>query len=473
MLAGFFFLGILAATSIPDVMDLLRSGDDQAQDDETQTEEDLGNQEVEQEPAPLPDPAEEEAPEPEPFDPADGEDLFVDPAPGETEVQSFNPGIDSLTIVLPEEAQEFAAHDADGDQHAYLSYEIAEGTVQITFPGLSGVPVDDIFLRVSDVSSPTLDADIALSQLMDDGDPDSAGAVLTPTDPTLPEAPANPVDPGGPVLTPVDPELPDDPAPPTDGDGPVLQPVDDSFEVADDAATLATLIQRDGGSAVGLVADGGAVSMLGPEDDTLALPDGPGGPGALGVGQAAANLIGTNGAVATVDLGAGDDAFTGGNDAAYGFGGAGNDTLAAGPGVAALFGGADADLLLGDPEGGQSLLHGGAGNDTLIGGSAGAWLDGGEHGEVSGDAGNDSITGGAGDDTIRGGWGADSLAGGAGNDVIDHRGTDSERIIAERHEFAWHIDGAPDSLDGGAGDDTLTFDRGDVVTGGAGDWGRG
>jgi len=471
MLAGLIFLGILAATSLPDMMDLWRSGSDDDGETDRFAEENEQEQEVGRIEPDEP-PVDDEggfAADPEPLDPAEGEDLFVDPAAGQTVVEAFNPGVDSLTIAVPDEAQEFAAQDAVGDQAAHLSFETAEGTVQILFPGLSAVPVDDIFLRVSDASSPTLDADIALAQLLDEGADDGLGAVIDPVDPTLPDLPGEPDGSDGEVLTPVDPELPDDPATPTGADGPVLLPVgDDDLPVS--AVALADLVLRDDGAVVGLGPEGAQISAMTPGDDTVVLPDA-GNPGTLTLSEAAPRLTGAGGGpVAAVDLGAGDDALTLGGDPGWGFGGEGNDTLVAGSGAAALYGGAGADVLVGDPAGGEGLLHGGAGNDTLIGGAAGALLDGGEHGEApGGPGGDDAITGGAGDDTIRGGWGSDSLAGGSGDDVIDHRGTDAERITAERHEFAWHIDGTPDTLDGGAGNDTLTFDRGDVVTGGAGE----
>ncbi|NCO21502.1 MAG: calcium-binding protein [Rhodobacterales bacterium] len=450
MLAGFLFLGILAASSLPDMMDLWRAdtgddGSDAESPDEAEPEQEVA--EILSGPEPEPE-LSAAAPASEARDPAEGEDMFVDPEPGETAVEAFNPGVDSLTIVLPDEAQEFSAHDATDDQAAYLGYETAEGSVQIAFPGLDTVPVSDIFLRVYDAASPTLDADIALSQLIDDDvyDEDDTGGALT--------------------LIPVDPTLPDDPALPPQGEGTVLTPVTDD-PLSEEAEALAELFLRDGASPVGLTGGASDIERLSDGADTLTLSDA-GDPGNMRLDEAAPVLSGN--AVAVVDLAAGDDVLTTGGGASYGFGGLGDDILTAGSGAAALFGGDGNDLLTGDPAGGRGYLHGGAGDDTVIGGSADAWLDGGEHGEAaSGPGGDDRITGGAGDDTLRGGLGADLLVGGAGNDVIDHRGTDAERIIAERHEFAWHIDGAPDTLDGGAGNDTLSFDLGDLVIGGAGD----
>jgi Ca2+-binding RTX toxin-like protein len=77
---------------------------------------------------------------------------------------------------------------------------------------------------------------------------------------------------------------------------------------------------------------------------------------------------------------------------------------------------------------GDDVIRGLGGNDVLNGGK-----------------GNDTIFGGAGDDRISGGPGRDKLFGGPGNDVIAA------------------ADGARDTIDCGAGDDSVTADKTDVV----------
>ncbi|WP_108484391.1 calcium-binding protein [Oceaniglobus ichthyenteri] len=456
MLAGLLFLGVLAAVSFPDMMELTRGGGDEntngdAPDGDLPQDEEIDDQS----PLSLPDP--EPTVEPSSQETAEGADLLLDPGPGQTMIDSFDPGSDSLTIAIPDEAQEFAVRDTVDGQPAMLSFETDEGAVEILFPELDSVPVNDIFLRISDEDSPTLDVDIGLAQLMDLDSP-----VILPDDPTLPDAPAPPVEDGGPVILPDDPTLPDLPAPPTEDGGAVLLPVEDDAILSD----LTALIDRDGGSSIGAQPEATVIDGPTPDNDAIDLPL-TGAAGDLALSQAAPTLDVPGGIPSTIDMGAGDDSLTTGAGAVYGFGGEGNDTLTAGSGAAALYGGAGEDALFGSD--GETFLHGGAGADTIIGGEAGEYLEGGEHGTDGADMGNDVIAGNGGADTIRGGWGADSLSGGAGDDVIDHRGADAERIIAEHHEFAWHTDGAPDTLNGGIGNDTLIFDRGDVVTGGAGE----
>jgi Ca2+-binding RTX toxin-like protein len=177
-------------------------------------------------------------------------------------------------------------------------------------------------------------------------------------------------------------------------------------------------------------------------------------------------LVATDGTVQVVDGGAGDDVITTGSDAAYVFGGAGDDVLSAGEGAAALYGGEGADTL--SASGADAFLDGGTGDDAITGGDGNDLLEGGEHSSAQ-SAGDDTLDGGAGDDTLRGGYGADSLVGGDGDDVIDHLGRTEERIILPQHEFGWHVSQDADTLEGGAGDDTLIFDRFDFVEGGNGE----
>lgn len=97
----------------------------------------------------------------------------------------------------------------------------------------------------------------------------------------------------------------------------------------------------------------------------------------------------------------------------------------------------------------------------------------GENDTISGDAGNDVISGGAGDDEATGDAGADTLSGDAGNDSLQggagadsvNGGEGSDTLIGG--SLADPFDGAADTLDGGAGLDTLFLSDGDTGTGGA------
>ena len=89
---------------------------------------------------------------------------------------------------------------------------------------------------------------------------------------------------------------------------------------------------------------------------------------------------------------------------------------------------------------GKDVLTGGAGNDTLVGGDN-----------------RDTLTGGAGNDRLVGGDGSDVLSGGDGNDMIDP-GTGNDTVYGGDGNDT--IDAgadliAADSIDGGAGTDTL------------------
>lgn len=175
-----------------------------------------------------------------------------------------------------------------------------------------------------------------------------------------------------------------------------------------------------------------------------------------------------------VDLlsgGDGDDVLTGGDDAGYLFGGGGDDRITTGEGASAAYGGEGTDNLDGS-ESIESILDGGHGDDTLLGGDGDDILRGGAHeltepGQTAPQD-DDVLDGGAGDDHLAGGLGADTLFGGDGDDVIDHLGHALEESSQELRSFDWHIDGDADTLDGGAGNDTLIMDRADTATGGEG-----
>jgi Ca2+-binding RTX toxin-like protein len=242
---------------------------------------------------------------------------------------------------------------------------------------------------------------------------------------------------------------------------------------------LSDLLLRDSENLVGSGATLQAASESGVNDTVLGLADDVvnladdgitgTGAGTIEMGETAPVIV-SNAAIEVIDAGAGDDQITTGDSAAFAFGGEGDDTLTAGEGAAALYGGVGQDVLqAGEP--GQYIdgqyLDGGTGNDQILGGSGQDTLEGGEHGDAI-SAGDDTIDGGAGNDVIRGGYGADLLIGGQGDDVIDHLGRTEQREVITQHEFAWHTDGAADTLEGGEGDDMLIFDRSDEASGGAG-----
>ena len=165
----------------------------------------------------------------------------------------------------------------------------------------------------------------------------------------------------------------------------------------------------------------------------------------------------------TITGGDAHDQIGGGDGADDLRGGAGGDDLHGEAGNDRIDGEDGADTLHG--EDGDDALHGGAGDDVLSGYLGADTLFGGDGDDcLLGGAGDDLLRGGAGHDSLMGGWGDDTLAGegggdamfgGEGNDVIDGRNDDAAA-------------GAPDYLNGGAGDDTITTGNDDIVTGGAG-----
>ena len=113
----------------------------------------------------------------------------------------------------------------------------------------------------------------------------------------------------------------------------------------------------------------------------------------------------------------------------------------------------------------MATINGSSGDDTLTG-TANADT-------ISGLAGNDSILGGAGDDLIYGGAGNDTIEGGAGRDTV-YGGTGNDVWLAgdtqsntdlvyledgdDYAQAGYFSAGSPDTLDGGAGNDTLSLD---------------
>jgi Ca2+-binding RTX toxin-like protein len=165
-----------------------------------------------------------------------------------------------------------------------------------------------------------------------------------------------------------------------------------------------------------------------------------------------------------VDAGDGSDHVIAGTGADTVLGGSGDDVVFAGAGADIIWCGAGHDRAFG--EAGNDLLFGEAGNDLLDGGEGRDILDGGEGDDrlvggegddrlygasgaddLSGGTGADVLVGEAGDDQLQGGDGGDVLADGAGRDLVSGEAGDDVIILA--------LDGADDTIDGGAGLDTL------------------
>lgn len=195
-----------------------------------------------------------------------------------------------------------------------------------------------------------------------------------------------------------------------------------------------------------------------------------------------------------LDLGIGNNRFTGtgipddvfgndGNDTLRGLGG--NDSLDGGNGNDRIEGGSDHDTLSGagghdtiDGGSGRDSIRGGSGRDAIRGGSGNDIVDGGSDNDtVDGDSGDDLLLGGGGHDSLNGGAGDDSIEGGDGNDTIDgHSGGDtlnggSGNDLLRPSSGDDVIDGGQgnDTLNGGAGDDIITGGQGnDIIDGGGG-----
>ncbi|GAA6174952.1 calcium-binding protein [Sulfitobacter pacificus] len=185
---------------------------------------------------------------------------------------------------------------------------------------------------------------------------------------------------------------------------------------------------------------------------------------------APAPVLGTAGDDTLAGSGAADDINgAAGDDEIRGFGA--DDTIRGGTGDDLLIAGAGNDALGGEV--GDDTLWGMLGDDRMDGGNG--------NDVVNGDAGDDFINGGRGSDALRGGAGDDSLNGGNDNDVIFAgtgadlvHGDDGNDRITGFQELSTAVDhlglddGAPDTLYGGNGSDTITANDGDLVIGGMG-----
>jgi Ca2+-binding RTX toxin-like protein len=147
----------------------------------------------------------------------------------------------------------------------------------------------------------------------------------------------------------------------------------------------------------------------------------------------------------------GDDVLMGDAGDDFQRGGDGNDQLNGGSGDDVLFGDADQDTLMGD-----------TGDDTIFGGIDDDQINGGEgHDVLVGDGGSDTIEGGDGDDRLFGGW-IESKNG----DLIRE---DNTLNADGPGDLIFYQDTATDELYGGAGNDILYVNKGDVAAGGTGE----
>jgi hypothetical protein len=125
-----------------------------------------------------------------------------------------------------------------------------------------------------------------------------------------------------------------------------------------------------------------------------------------------------------------------------------------------LRGTAFGDRLVGGD--GDDLLKGNGADDCLEGGSGDDVLDGGDGNDrLAGSSGRDRLTGGAGDDKLTGGKGNDRLTGGPGNDTISPGSGHDVVDAGSGNDTINSVDGVKETIDCGAGRDTVRADRRD------------
>lgn len=160
-----------------------------------------------------------------------------------------------------------------------------------------------------------------------------------------------------------------------------------------------------------------------------------------------------------VEAGVGDDSITVTGHDVLVYSSRGDDTIDASGLGSGLIQASSGDSVQGSdlPDADVIVL----GSDyTFAGGAAGEYAFSGDYARASGGGGDDTL--------IAGGEG--SLSGGDGNDVLDgkHGRMLEADVIPPSDLFSYHSNDAANRLDGGAGNDTISFDYGDTVTGGGG-----
>lgn len=214
MLTGFAFIGLLAAMA--PVLALFGGGDGEVEPD-LDTNGDASPEDLPAEADLLDDLADDAAP---PRQPVDYEYPL---GAGDHEISDFVPGDDSL--FLTSETWDFSLAELHGpDGGAALDIILGGDSATLSFPELATLPVEDIFVWVTEAGmEPVL---LTLSDALDEDGEDEGP--LQPTDPDSPDVPQPPI--GGVVpVAPSDPDAPDGPladpssAPPlapTDPDAP-------------------------------------------------------------------------------------------------------------------------------------------------------------------------------------------------------------------------------------------------------------
>ena len=243
------------------------------------------------------------------------------------------------------------------------------------------------------------------------------------------------------------------------------------------------------------VLDGGA------GDDSL---DGRDGDDSLLGGSGDDTIFGGMG-LDTIDGGADADSIDGGEGADSITGGIGNDTIIGAEGSDTVDGGSGDDVIDtsidladaapddayedpanslisypadSDPNNDRDSVDAGSGNDTVITGDDNDTIIGGVGNDsISAGFDDDSVDGGLDDDTIEGSEGNDTILGGQGDDVIYGGLSPDNPGFAADNSYSLPNDGTDanetnnaDSLDGGAGNDTIFgADDDDTLIGGTGD----
>lgn len=140
----------------------------------------------------------------------------------------------------------------------------------------------------------------------------------------------------------------------------------------------------------------------------------------------------------------------------------GNDTVVALGGDDWVEGNAGNDVLYGND--GDDSVTGGVGDDSIFlgnGDDIAGWKSSNGPSDMDGD---DFIRGGAGDDIIIDNFGSNFLLGDSGNNtILAVDGHSAADVSVNEADF-----GTVDTLEGGAGDDRLIGDDGDVMIGGTG-----
>ena len=148
----------------------------------------------------------------------------------------------------------------------------------------------------------------------------------------------------------------------------------------------------------------------------------------------------------TIFGGEGHDSIDGGGDQDLLYGDDGNDTIIGNAGRDTIYGGNGNDTINGGHQ--DDIIFGGSGNDEIDGSQG--------NDSIRADSGDDNILGGSGNDTIHGLFGNDTIDGGDGNDIIRggwrfdniNGGNGNDTIAGQENG---------DTITGGLGDDVFEF----------------